>query len=287
MALTFGKKAASSPSQPAQQDNGSAPSQITPASPPPPSGGTPKFSWMKTGQAALAAQKAAELKAQQAKDEANRMRRFKLRDGTNGPEGTEARVTFLDGVIDPKTGVLEIPKWDEHDIPFNGHFRKFVCTAEIDTSQPCPICTAGDKANLVGALTLINHTPYVVKKGPNAGKTIVNRRELFVGKINTIAQLSKIAIKRGGTRGLVMDIARTGDLKPGVGDVFDVVDQVKDWNAFMHKHGLKPDDIAPAEYEKENVYIPPAELVAMGVGKEHLGPGTGKQKASGSMKEQL
>jgi hypothetical protein len=25
----------------------------------------------------------------------------------------------------------------------------------------------------------------------------------------------------------------------------------------------------------------------MGVGKEHLGPGTGKQKASGSMKDQL
>ena len=280
MALSFGKKAASPPSEATKASTGVSPPKTTSASPPPPTGSPGKFSWMKTGDAAKQAQKNEEFKQQQAKEQANRMRRFRLKDGQ------EARVTFLDGTLD-NSGILEIPKWYEHDIMFNGYYRKFVCTSEVDQSQPCPICTAGDKPDLVGALTVVNHTPYIIQNGDNAGKTIVNRRELFVGKLGTIAALSKIALKRGGTRGLTMDISRTGDKKPNVGDVFDVVDQVKDWNAFRQKYDLKPDDIAPAEYEKENPFLPVEELVALGVGKEHLGPGAGKQKASGAMKDQL
>jgi hypothetical protein len=280
MALSFGKKAASPPSEPAQQSMGSANSNISSPSPPPPKGGPGKFSWMKTGDAAKKAVKEEEFKKQQAKEASDRIRRFRLKDGA------EARVTFLDGVID-SSGVLDIPKWHEHSIKFNGFWKQFVCTTEADQQQACPICTAGDKPSLVGALTIINHTPYIIQNGDNAGKTIVNQRQLFVGKLDTIAALSKIAIKRGGTRGLTMDISRTGDKKPNVGDVFDPQEQVKDWNAFRQKYDLKPEDIVPADYEKENPYLSPEELIALGVGKEHLGPGTGNQKASHSMKDQL
>jgi hypothetical protein len=275
MSLSFGKKSSPGVSQSAQAHTGAAPpSQSSQTS------AAPKFNWLKTGEAAKQAQKVEEMRQQQAKEAANRMRRFRLKDGK------EARITFLNGLID-KDGILEIPKWYEHEVQVNGFYKKFTCTAEVEQDVPCPLCAANDKPDYVGCATIINHTPYIIQNGENAGKTIENQRQLFVGKLGTIAGLSKIAIKRGGLKGLTMDVSRTGDKKPNVGDVFDVVDQVTNWNQFRAKYNLKPEDIEPANLYEENPYIPAADLIALGIGKALGGPGTGAQKATGAMKEQL
>ncbi len=288
MALSFIKKTTSAPpaavkAAPAATAKTADPDDAPPAkgtgflgkAKPLASGAKPSF--MKTGSHAKAAIDAADAKAERAKEEAGKLFRFWM------PPGDERTVTFLDGQIGDD-GLLDCGMFYEHRVKVAGDWTPFVCVAE---SEPCPLCEAGDsKQSLVGALTVCDHTPYKIQKGPNAGKVIQNSRKLFIGTRNTIKMLSKHAVKKGGLAGCTFEVTRSGDKEPGVGNQFDFVEKLSGAE-LVKKYGMKAEELAPADYSTEISYRTADELVALGVGKASKGPGYEKGLSSKGLANEL
>ena len=129
MALTFTKKAAAGAA--AEQ------TEAKPVVQPPtlkPAANVNVPSWMKTGAAAKQAFAQEETKAEERKAEAGKLWRFYV-----APD-KDAQITFLDGSIG-EDGLLEVPVFYEHRVRINGEWENFVCTADKDESQPCPLCS--------------------------------------------------------------------------------------------------------------------------------------------------
>lgn len=265
MALSFAKKA----------QGGTAPAASSPAKPstPSPKAATGGLSFLKKGTAAKKAFAHEEAKAEQVKAEQGKLWRFSC------PVGDDRQITFLDGDLDDD-GMLDIPMYYQHTLNVAGSYTNYVCTSEADETQPCPICETGDKPALVGVLTVIDHTPHTIQKGPNQGNIIKNTRKLFVAKRSSIKILTKLAQKRGGLRGCTFDVSRTGDKEPGVGNQFDFVEKHENPLAIAAKHNLKDEDVQPGNYAEEIVFRSPAELIDLGVGKAQSGPGYGKSSKS-------
>lgn len=244
---------------------------------------SPGVSFLKTGSKAKEAMETAEAQAELAKKQAGKGFRFYMGDGE------ERAITFLDGKLDDE-GMLDIPMFYEHNIQVNGDWKNFVCTGETDTSQPCPICEKGDRPSLVGVMTVLDHTPYVVQKGPNKGKTYVNQRKLFVAKRQTITQLTNLAKKRGGLTGCLFDVLRSGETAARVGSQFDFQHKFATRAEIKAKFDLAEDeDVLPFDYSESIVYLSPAELLAMGVGKAPSGIGYsgGGGGSKSSMQDEL
>jgi hypothetical protein len=181
-------------------------------------------------------------------------------------EGEDKRITFLDGKLDAD-GMLDIPMYREHMVKINGGWQNFVCTAEADQTQPCPLCEAGDRSSLVGVMTIVDHTPHKIKNGPKAGQVISNTRKMFPAKPQTLKVLTTLAKKRGGVSGCTFDVSRIGDNSASVGSQFDFVEKFNTRSAIAQKFGLKEEDVQPADYGAEIRYYTPQELIDLGVGK--------------------
>lgn len=186
--------------------------------------------------------------------------------------GEARQITFLDGDLD-EDGMLDIQMFYQHQLRVNGNWEKFVCTAEADQSQPCPMCESGDRPALVGVMTVIDHTEHKIKKGANAGKTVRNQRKLFVAKQGTLRLLTTMAVKRGGLAGCLFDVTRTGDDEANVGNVFDFTHKFESADEIANQFDMKVEDVVPASYEDEIKYRSPEELIELGVGKKVGGPG--------------
>lgn len=233
-------------------------------------------SFLKKGAEAQEALATEEAKAEMAKAEAGKAWRFMLKDGE------EKRVTFLDGDLD-ENGMLSDQRFYQHTLFVNGNWMNFVCTADVDQSQPCPICAKNDKDSrpaLVGVLSVIDHSQHEVQSGPNKGNVIKNQRRLYVMKKGTIKHLQKLAEKRGGLAGCTFDIGRTGDKEPNVGNQFDFVEKHPSLDSIAAELGLKAEDCVPLNYGEEIKYYTPQELIELGVGKAH--GGIGYEKGVGS-----
>lgn len=276
MALKFAKKAASIAHQAQDEDDDKPATKAFGNKSKASSSGNVSF--FKKGAEAKAALQKEEAEAELRKQEAGNMWRFWM------PAGEDRQITFLDGDLDDE-GMLDIQMFYEHTTRVNGQWKNFVCTAEADQSQPCPICESGDRPSLVGVMTVIDHTPHKIKKGANAGKTIQNQRKLFVAKQGTLRILTKLAQKRGGLAGCTFDVSRTGDDEANVGNQFDFCEKFDSYEEIGDKFGLKLEEVQPADYDKEIVYRSPEDLIELGVGKAIGGPGTGKQ--SSSLKDEL
>lgn len=238
-----------------------------------------KFGFMKTGKEAQQAIAEADAKAEMEKAERDKLFLFRI------PENEDRKITFLDGNLD-EDGMLDCPMFYQHAVKLNGKWRNFVCTQEEEGT--CPICNEGEyKSALVGVLTVLNHTPYIIQNGNKAGQKIVHQRQLFVGKKETIKQLGKLAQKRGGLAGCTFDASRGNDKTAAVGNSFDFTEK-RTPKELMEAYGLKPEDVEPANYDHEITYHTAEELLALGVGKANSGPGYDKPKSSGhSMKDAL
>lgn len=241
---------------------------------------TSGLKFLKVGSDAKSAIQAEEARAELAKQEAGRLWRFRMQ------EGADRQITFLDGDLNDD-GLLDVPMFHEHTVRVNGSWENFVCTADVDESQPCPLCEAGDRASLVGVMTVIDHSKHIVQKGQNAGKVIQNTRRLFVAKMNTLKLLTKIAAKRGGLAGCTFDVSRTGDKSPAVGDQFDFVHKFETFNEIAEKWGLKIEDAQPANYEEEIRFRSPDELIALGIGKAVGASKTFSKPAAGNLSDEL
>ncbi len=271
MALTFAKKATAAPKNSAvdedQTEKQASSTQKSTASEQTSSSSSNGASWMMKGAAAKAAIASEDAKAELAKAEKDKLWRFWM------PAEEERKLTFLDGNVDAD-GMLDVFMFYEHSVVVAGDRKQFVCTAEKEGS--CPLCDRGDsKPYLVGVLTVIDHTPHKIKKGDNAGKIIKDQKKLFVAKKQTIKQLSKIAVKRGGLAFATFDVQRDGEKGAAVGTQFDFVEKLKPAE-FKAKYELKDEYVQPAQLEKEITYRSADELVEMGLGQKKNGPGTEK-----------
>lgn len=231
---------------------------------------TTKPPWLKTGVEARAAMDEADAAAEKAKEESGRLFRFFI------PEDDEATITFLDGDLDDD-GRLMIPMLYEHRVLHAGKWTTFLCIAD---AEPCPLCENGDRPALVGVMTVINHSPYTIKNGPNAGKQIANRKQLYVATRSTIKKLQKIASKKGTLRMHSYEVSRSEDKSPRVGDMFmhvhewGSVEELKDYligkgddndNPFPVKADEVDDLVEPADYAYELIYRDGEELAKMGL----------------------
>ncbi|QXN72666.1 DNA binding domain protein [Rhodobacter phage RcZahn] len=276
MALSFAKKGKSTPKADDQDEGQKSDNQSPKSSAKSMSGKSSESSgtaWMKRGKAAKQALVEEEARAEKAKEEAGKMWRFWM------PPDEERKITFLDGDLDDD-GMLDIPMFHEHSVKVNGQWENYVCTQESEGF--CPICAKGDnKPTLVGVMTIIDHTPHKIKSGPNAGKTIQHTRKLFVAKKQTIRNLAKLAVKRGGLRGCTFDVMRGDDKTASVGSQFDF-DTKSTLEEIAKACGLKMEEVVPADYDKEITYRSVEELVDLGLGSGPSGPGYGSGNSAGN-----
>lgn len=196
----------------------------------------------------------------EAKSKLDKLWRFYLK------EGTEARITFVDGNLD-KNGLLDAVTLREHTIKNVGSFPSFfVCVGE---SEPCPLCMDGHKTALVSALTVIDHRKYVSKSG---NVTLPYMKKLFIYTPTTRKLLQSIAAKRGGLAGATFDVTRAEDNRsPRVGSMFDFVDkkevpELRKQFTFKNEDGKLKTLFTPADYEKEMPWISADELHKLGFG---------------------
>lgn len=229
-----------------------------------PQAGGPAPSWMLTGDRVSQMYRDQEAAAELAREEAGKMWRFFLK------LNEERRITFLDGALGPDGLLMPGVGLREHVVPYNGKRQNFLCTSLIN--EPCPLCLAGSRADPIYVFTVIDHTPFTLTKGPNAGKTIEHSRKLFVAKVTALKLLQAVAAKNDGSLvGLTIDVSRIGDDKtPAVGNMFQVVGRTPIADIVTE---LGAEMATPASYGEEFVMRNAAELTAMGVGKALSGPG--------------
>ncbi|MEE9127851.1 MAG: hypothetical protein V3U11_11990 [Planctomycetota bacterium] len=235
------------------------------------------LSFMIRGSAAREEFARAQKRAKERKEKAGGAFRFWLK------EGEERQVTFLDGTLDDD-GMLDIPYFYEHTVPYESRFENIRCVGrnpspEDGRTEPCPLCEAGDEPAYVGILTIIDWTEYEDRDGNKHEYA----RRLYPAKLQTLQKLQKKAAKLGEKEGsdgislVTFDIARTGDRVARVGDDFEFVGVSS--RKEIAEQLDKPEHAEPADYdnEPELVWRTAEEILEMGLGGE-------KRKSLGAKK---
>ncbi|AUR81129.1 hypothetical protein Ares1_0036 [Vibrio phage Ares1] len=174
--------------------------------------------------------------------------------------GSQATITFLDGDLD-KDGLLDMPLMYLHSVYHagmgtNGRRINLVCTQ--DSEGDCPIC-AYDKAQLVGCLTVIEHTEYETAEG-----TVTNPRRLFFPKRQTMRELQDAAAQLKGLRGYQFKVRRHSKKSPIVGDELELVaDRIPEEKLKQVFDACSGSD--PIDYETELNYFTNEQLHSMGI----------------------
>lgn len=258
---------------PVKDEEEQAPKPKTQNKPAPKAESGGSMSFLKKGAAAKQAQSHEAAKAEARKQEQGKLWRFYLK------EGEERDIIFLDGDLDEE-GSLDVPMWHEHFIMLGGNWKNLPCTA---AEEPCPICASGDEPSLMAGFTVLDLTPYTIKKGPNAGKEVEQSKKIFACKRTTFAQLQKIANKQGGLAGLEMNVSRSGNKTPSVGDMFMPGEKHK-LSALQKQY---EDDAVPADMAEEITYYTRDQLIELGVkGGEKVG-GSPKKQTSEDLDNEL
>lgn len=228
MALILKKTGAPSPKQDAPENTTSASQPKKESAPSKPT----SMAFLKKGAEAQKAMAKEDAKAEERKKASSEGSVFRFW----MPEGKDTSITFLDGDVD--NDLLDITFLYEHNVFRNGHWRNwYICTQD---TEPCPICEGGIKPYYAGFLTVIDHGEYTDKKG------VIHRDEvkILVAKRDSLRQLLKLAVKRGGLRGCRFDVSRTGDKSPSIGNVFDFSEKLTDAQLFnAYGDRSKPLDI--------------------------------------------
>lgn len=208
--------------------------------------------FLKKGKAAHTEMAKAEAEAE-ARKKAAGIRRYWI------PENAEGKVTFLDGDLGDE-GLIEAVSFWEHQLKLNGNWRNWYPCTQV--TEPCPICEGGDNPSLVMVFTVIDHGEWKDKQG------VVHKdeRRLFVCKRETFKRLQKIASKRGGLKGCTFDVSRVGEKSAGVGDTFDFIEK-RTMPALAKALNLKPEDVAPFDYEEVLTYYTADQLRELGFGE--------------------
>ena len=222
------------------------------------------LNFLKKGKDAQVEMQQAEQSAQAAKEQ-QKYRRYWM------PEGQENQITFLDGNL-MEDGLMDTVTYMEHQEKLNGHYRNwFPCVGE---TEPCPICQIGHHPSLVAIFTVIDHSEYTDKQG----ETHKDERRLYVVKRETFMKLQRMAMKRGGLRGVVLDVARIGERSPNVGSDFDFIKKLSDDDLASQY----PGNSDPFNYEDAIRYYSAAEMRKLGFGTSIVGSDGDAASPSGS-----
>ena len=219
-----------------------------PAAPVPSAAKSTNLKFVKRGNAAASTMVKEEKKAEQ---RMNQLYGFWMK------PNSDTTITFIDGNIDGE--VLDIPFIYQHHLNMNGRWGNFfICTQEV---EPCPICEGGNTPSFVGVLMIIDHTEFTSKKDGLKKKDQVR---LFFAKRDTIKQLQKQAVKRGGLAGATFEVSRTGDKSASTGNVFDFVEK----KSPLQMKAAFGDKATPPDYDKilSGMYTSAKDLRKMGFG---------------------
>ncbi|QNJ59198.1 hypothetical protein [Vibrio phage vB_ValS_PJ32] len=211
-------------------------------------------SFLKRGDEARKALLQQEEEVKQAKEIRGNYRNFYLK------AGSQATITFLDGELD-NDKLLDMPLMYLHSVYHagmgnNGERINLVCTQ--DSEGNCPIC-AYDKAQLVGCLTVIEHTKY-----ESADGEVINPRRLFLPKRQTMRELQEAAAQLGGLRGYQFKVRRSSKKSPIVGDELELVaDRIPEDKLKQVFDACSGSD--PIDYETELNYFSNEDLHKLGI----------------------
>ena len=211
--------------------------------------------WLKTGAAAVAAM--GKEKAKAAARSAGG--RWYLKPGTSG------MLTFLDGVV-TEDGIFAAPHYYEHEIKVDGRKMPdfYVCLNSEEGDQQCPICNENRNPTFVGALTVIDHTPWKDRDD----KVHKNNRRLFIYKRDSQSTLLELAKLRGGSlAGCTFAVIRPeGQRTARIGTLFEYKGK-SDLAAIQQKFGKEG---AVYDYRKALPYLSQEDLKKLGFGNRDV-----------------
>jgi hypothetical protein len=231
----------------------------------------PRKSFLKTGSAARAQAESEAAKAKLRDERSGKMFHFFIH---KDKIDKDFPITFLDGNLDEKGAFfVNNPTYYQHSQYIGGRLTHFAspCEDEVD-----PLQEAGVEPAFVQAFTIIDHAGYTDRDGVKHPY----QKRLFVAKSKTQKQLLKIAKKRGGLKGVTLEVTRTGNKEPNVGNIFEFVgkQKISEFMASLKEEGVfkeekdatKRDEklralVSAADYEKEIVQYSAKDIKRMGL----------------------
>lgn len=260
--MTPGANKAPAPTTQTAPATATAPAQAPAAETARPSSG--KAGFMMTGKRAAQARTQA-----QAAASAGRGNRFFLKKPAAN-ETVAAEVLFVDGTIDPETGMFVNPMWYEHLQKVGDQMMEIICTSH---EGPCPICEHGTgwgkRASLVTGFTIID-----LRQFERDGKVVPFSRRLYPAVPKVERTLLEYAKERDGSlAGWRVKVKRTGEKDPRVGGTFDFLAKM-DHAEMVQRFG---DAATPLDYTSSDVlnYLSAEEI------KSKLGIGAGIAHTAG------
>ena len=141
--------------------------------------------------------------------------------------GQFAKGVFLDGNL-LSDNVFDTPMVATHMLQIGGTWAKFVCNKH--TEGQCIVCDSNaDKSqpDTLQLFSFINVMPYVIQGGPNKGKTLPARLQLFAATLKTREKLIKRAKNHGNSlAGGLYQFSRSDKQSPRTGDDIEFIQQV-------------------------------------------------------------
>lgn len=165
--------------------------------------------------------------------------RSKLRTGVREfwlDPGQFAKGVFLDGAL-LNDGVFDTPMIAIHMLQIGGSWSRFVCTKH--TEGQCIVCDSnadGSQPTTLQLFTFVNVMPYVIQNGPNKGKTLNARLQLFAATLKVREMLVKRAQNHGNTlAGGLYQFSRSTKQDPRTGNDIEFIQNV-DLGAVIAKY---------------------------------------------------
>jgi hypothetical protein len=181
-----------------------------------------------------------------------------------------AKITFLDGDLDPTTGFFASNVIHEHTVRQAGNYVNYACLDTHTSGDPqvCPLCNhqEGDRQNrsyLVAFFTVIDHTR---RTGKN-GKIYENEVRVFAAKTRVMTRLLEFAKEEGTLAGMRFDVRRLKD-QANTGEDFTVINRFP-VHALCDKYNA-----SIVDYSQATNYASQQELRAMGFGGMPIGAET-------------
>lgn len=189
----------------------------------------------------------------------------------------ERKIVFLDG--DGLFSKREPFPFFEHNIEINGKWGNFeTCVSgKKDGKCQCYLCSPRMRGvqkiskSFIGAFTVIQTTPWKVKKGKNKGKIVRNSKQLFCAKHRALKVLKKKLERTGILVGAEYNAYRPDKDAPNTGTDFEFIRSVVDpeWvkemaaldqknrssdgfdkvmDAIAKELGMEPKEVEPYDY---------------------------------------
>lgn len=174
----------------------------------------------------------------------NRESRFFLKAPEPGKPGPTKEVIFLDDftwqLSRNGNSLPVIPFcYNEHIIQPNGMWENrlfLTCTKGV---SPCAPCDHTFRGNFMGAMTVLEVTPF---KDPKTGETrVVPRKLLMIGVPKGLKILETKKEKKGNLRGWRYSVTRHAQMDPRIGSDFEAEEHIEDVREYVKKLGC-PDN---------------------------------------------